>query len=40
MNKTMKNELKSRKDIPTALTWDLSLIYAAEEAMYQDLEKV
>ena len=40
MNETMKNELKSRKDIPTALTWDLSLIYAAEEAMYQDVEKV
>lgn len=40
MNETKKNELKSRKDIPTALTWDLSLIYATEEEMYQDVEKV
>ncbi len=40
MNETTKNELKSRKDIPPVLTWDLSLIYATEEEMYQDAEKV
>ncbi|MDE6365208.1 MAG: oligoendopeptidase F [Lachnospiraceae bacterium] len=36
----MKEQLKSRKDIPIELTWDLSSIYATEEAMYQDAEKV
>ncbi len=36
----MKQELKLRKDIPEELTWNLSLIYATEEAMYQDAEKV
>lgn len=29
----MKQELKLRKDIPEELTWNLSLIYATEEAM-------
>lgn len=32
-------ELLSRKDVPEELTWDLSLIYATEEEMYQDVEK-
>ncbi len=32
-------ELKARKDVPVNLTWDLSLIYATEEEMYQDVEK-
>lgn len=32
-------ELQSRKDVPAELTWDLSLIYATEEEMYQDVEK-
>ena len=31
-------ELKSRKDIPLELTWDLSSIYATEEEMYADQE--
>lgn len=35
-----KQALKLRGDIPVELTWDLSSIYAAEEAMYQDVEKV
>ena len=26
----MEKELKSRRDIPVELTWDLSLIYATE----------
>ncbi len=33
-------ELKSRKDIPVELTWDLSLIYATEEEMFQDADKL
>lgn len=33
-------ELKSRKDVPVELTWDLSLIYKTEEEMYQDVDKV
>ncbi len=33
-------ELKSRKDVSVELTWDLSSIYAAEEEMYQDVEKM
>lgn len=33
-------ELKSRKDVPAELTWDLSLIYKTEEEMYQDVDKV
>ena len=33
-------ELKSRKDVPEELTWDLSLIYKTEEEMYQDVDKV
>jgi len=32
--------LKSRKDIPEELTWDLSSIYKTEEEMNQDIEKV
>ncbi|MDE7184681.1 MAG: oligoendopeptidase F, partial [Lachnospiraceae bacterium] len=40
MKENMKEQLKSRKDIPIELTWDLSSIYATEEAMYQDAEKV
>ena len=33
-------ELKSRKCVPTELTWDLSHIYATEEEMAQDAEKL
>ncbi len=33
-------ELNSRKDIPEELTWDLSSIYATEEEMYRDVEKL
>ncbi len=33
-------EQKSRKDVPVELTWDLSLIYATEEEMYRDVEKM
>lgn len=33
-------ELKSRKDIPIELTWDLSSIYKTEEEMNQNIEKV
>ena len=33
-------ELKSRKDIPQELTWNLSSIYATEEEMYRDVEKL
>lgn len=33
-------ELKSRKDIPAELTWDLSSIYKTEEELNQDIEKV
>ena len=33
-------ELKSRKDVPAELTWDLSSIYATEEEMYADVEKL
>ncbi len=36
----MNQDLKSRKDIPVELTWDLSLIYASEDEMRQDAEKV
>ena len=32
-------ELQSRNNVPVELTWDLSLIYATEEEMYQDVEK-
>ena len=35
----MEKGLKSRRDIPVELTWDLSLIYATEEEMNQDVEK-
>ncbi|MCI8401559.1 MAG: oligoendopeptidase F [Lachnospiraceae bacterium] len=30
----------SRKDVPVELTWDLSSIYATEEEMYADVEKL
>ena len=33
-------ELKSRNDVPVELTWDLSSIYATEEDMYRDVEKM
>nr|WP_304954740.1 oligoendopeptidase F [uncultured Acetatifactor sp.] len=33
-------ELKSRKDIPAELAWNLSSIYATEEEMYADVEKL
>lgn len=33
-------ELKSRKDIPIELTWDLSSIYKTEEELHRDIEKV
>lgn len=33
-------ELKSRKDIPAELTWDLSSIYKTETEMDRDIEKV
>ena len=33
-------ELKSRKDVPVELTWDLSLIYPTEEAMLADAKKM
>ena len=36
----MAEELKSRKDVPKELTWDLSLIYATEEDMLRDAEKM
>ncbi|MDE6219624.1 MAG: oligoendopeptidase F [Lachnospiraceae bacterium] len=35
----MEKELKSRRDIPVELTWDLSLIYATEEEMNHDVER-
>lgn len=36
----MAEELKSRKDVPEELTWDLSHIYASEEDMLRDVEKM
>lgn len=36
----MAEELKSRKEIPEELTWDLSHIYATEEDMLRDAEKM
>ena len=33
-------ELKSRKDVPEELTWDLSLIYKTEEEMYLNVDEV
>jgi oligoendopeptidase F len=32
-------ELRMRKDVPEELTWDLSLMYATEEDMYQDADQ-
>lgn len=36
----MAEELKSRKEVPEGLTWDLSQIYAAEEDMFRDAEEM
>lgn len=36
----MAEELKSRKEIPEELTWDLSHIYATEEDMSRDAERM
>lgn len=36
----MAEELKSRKEIPEELTWDLSHIYATEADMFRDAEKM
>ncbi len=36
----MAEQLQSRKDVPEALTWDLSLIYKTEEDMYADLDRM
>ncbi|MBE5935911.1 MAG: oligoendopeptidase F [Lachnospiraceae bacterium] len=36
----MTDELKSRSEIPEELTWDLSRIYATEEAMLHDMDKI
>lgn len=33
-------KLAMRNEVPVQLTWDLSLIYPDEEAMYQDVEKM
>lgn len=36
----MAKELVMRKEVPVELTWDLSRLYASEEDMYKDVEKV
>lgn len=36
----MAEELKSRKEVPEELTWDLSHIYVTEEDMFRDAEKM
>ena len=36
----MAKELVARKEVPQELTWDLSLIYPDEEAMYADAKAV
>ncbi|MDE6926497.1 MAG: oligoendopeptidase F, partial [Acetatifactor sp.] len=36
----MAEELKSRKEVPEELTWDLSRIYATEADMLRDVEKM
>lgn len=36
----MAEELKDRKDIPEELTWNLSKIYATEEDMFRDAERM
>jgi len=36
----MAEELKSRKDVPEELTWDLSKIYATEEEMFREADRV
>ena len=36
----MAEELKSRKEVAEELTWDLSHIYASEEDMLRDAEKM
>ena len=35
-----KERLQDRKAVPEELTWDLSRIYATEEEMYRDAEKM
>ena len=36
----MAEELKSRKEVPEKLTWDLTKIYQTEEDMYRDADAV
>lgn len=36
----MAEELKDRKDVPAELTWDLTKIYATEEDMFRDADKL
>ncbi len=36
----MAEELRDRKDVPGGLTWDLSGIYATQEDMFRDAEKM
>ena len=36
----MAKEVLTRKEVPVELCWDLSLIYASEEAMWKDLDRV
>ena len=36
----MAEELKDRKDVPRELTWDLSKIYATQEDMLRDADKM
>lgn len=36
----MDDKLKMRAEVPVAETWDLSLIYATEDAFAQDVEKL
>lgn len=36
----MAEKLKSRKDVPVELTWDLTGIYPTEEAMLSDVEQI
>lgn len=36
----MAEELKARSEVPEELTWDLTKLYATEEAMYRDADKM
>lgn len=36
----MAEELKNRCDVPEALTWDLTRLYATEEEMYRDADRM